>query len=121
MNSEVVKEFKRRFSRREKRIWKEKKKASETALSDYKKHSDAWIKYQVQVNDMGVDEQIESYKRQLYNYNAMVSEMVTSTAYSAEEIKEIWEDFYEYKADVDLKIGKLENEKNYAVYEKVEK
>ena len=57
-------------------------------------------------------------KRQLYNYNAMVSEMVTSTAYSAEEIKEIWEDFYEYKADVDLKIGKLENEKNYAVYEK---
>ena len=51
----------------------------------------------------------------IYNYNAMVSEMVTSTAYSAEEIKEIWEDFYEYKADVDLKIGKLENEKNYAV------
>ena len=46
------------------------------------------------MNDMGVDEQIESYKRQLYNYNAMVSEMVTSTAYSAEEIKEIWEDFY---------------------------
>ena len=100
------------------RYWKEEKKASETALSNYKKHSDAWIKYQAQVNDMGVDEQIESYKRQLYNYNAMVSEMVTSTAYSAEEIKEIWEDFYEYKADVDLKIGKLENEKNYAVYEK---
>lgn len=67
---------------------------------------------------MGVDEQIESYKRQLYTYNAMVSEMVTSTAYSSEEIKEIWEDFYEYKVDVDLKIGKLENEKNYAVYEK---
>ncbi len=56
-------------------------------------------------------------KDSFYNYNAMVSEMVTSTAYSAEEIKEIWEDFYEYKADVDLKIGKLENEKNYAVYE----
>ena len=56
---------------------------------------------------MGVDEQIESYKRQLYNYNAMVSEMVTSTAYSAEEIKEIWEDFYEYKADVDLKMKRI--------------
>lgn len=117
-DSEVVKEIQEEIFASQKKIWKEEKKASETALSDYKKHSDAWIKYQVQVNDMGVDEQIESYKRQLYNYNAMVSEMVTSTAYSAEEIKEIWEDFYEYKADVDLKIGKLENEKNYAVYEK---
>ena len=117
-DSEVVKEIQEEIFASQKKIWKEEKKASETALSDYKKHSDAWIKYQVQVNDMGVDEQIESYKRQLYTYNAMVSEMVTSTAYSAEEIKEIWEDFYEYKADVDLKIGKLENEKNYAVYEK---
>lgn len=117
-DSEVVKEIQEEIFASQKKIWKEEKKASETALSDYKKHSDAWIKYQVQVNDMGVDEQIESYKRQLYNYNAMVSEMVTSTAYSAEEIKEIWEYFYEYKADVDLKIGKLENEKNYAVYEK---
>ena len=117
-DSEVVKEIQEEIFASQKKIWKEEKKASETALSNYKKHSDAWIKYQVQVNDMGVDEQIESYKRQLYNYNAMVSEMVTSTAYSAEEIKEIWEDFYEYKADVDLKIGKLENEKNYAVYEK---
>ena len=117
-DNEVVKEIQEEIFASQKKIWKEEKKASETALSDYKKHSDAWIKYQVQVNDMGVDEQIESYKRQLYTYNAMVSEMVTSTAYSAEEIKEIWEDFYEYKADVDLKIGKLENEKNYAVYEK---
>lgn len=117
-DSEVVKEIQEEIFASQKKIWKEEKKASETALSNYKKHSDAWIKYQVQVNDMGVDEQIESYKRQLYNYNAMVSEMVTSTAYSAEEIKEIWEYFYEYKADVDLKIGKLENEKNYAVYEK---
>lgn len=117
-DSEVVKEIQEEIFASQQKIWKEEKKASEAALSDYKKHSDAWIKYQVQVNDMGVDEQIESYKRQLYNYNAMVSEMVTSTAYSADEIKEIWEDFYEYKADVDLKIGKLENEKNYAVYEK---
>ena len=93
-DSEVVKEIQEEIFASQKKIWKEEKKASETALSNYKKHSDAWIKYQAQVNDMGVDEQIESYKRQLYNYNAMVSEMVTSTAYSAEEIKEIWEDFY---------------------------
>ena len=113
-DSEVVKEIQEEIFASQKKIWKEEKKASETALSNYKKHSDAWIKYQAQVNDMGVDEQIESYKRQLYNYNAMVSEMVTSTAYSAEEIKEIWEDFYEYKADVDLKIGKLEKWKSDA-------
>ena len=96
----------------------ERKKANETALSDYKKHSDAWIKYQTEVNDMGVDGQIEAYQRQLYNYNAMVSEMAASTDYTAEEMKAIWDDFYEYKAGVDLKIGKLENEKNHAVYEK---
>lgn len=94
------------------------KKANSAALADYKKHSDAWIKYQTQVNDMSADDQIESYKRQLYNYNAMVSDMVASTQYSAEELKEIWDGFYEYKAGVDLKIGKLENESNYAVYEK---
>lgn len=97
---------------------KERKKANDTALSDYKKHSDAWIKYQTDVNDMGISGQIEAYQRQLYNYNAMVSEMVASTDYTAEEMKAIWDDFYEYKTGVDLKIGKLENEKNHAVYEK---
>ncbi len=97
---------------------KERKKANDTALADYKKHSDAWIKYQTDVNDMSVDGQIEAYQRQLYNYNAMVSDMVASTDYTAEEMKAVWDDFYEYKAGVDLKIGKLENERNHAVYEK---
>ncbi len=97
---------------------KERKKANDTALNDYKKHSDAWIKYQTDVNDMSVSGQIEAYQRQLYNYNAMVSEMVASTDYTAEEIKAVWDDFYEYKAGVDLKIGKLENERNHAEYEK---
>lgn len=67
---------------------------------------------------MSVQDQIDAYSRQLYNYNAMVSEMVSSTLYSTAEIKEIWADFYDYKADVDLKIGKLENEKRYEQYEK---
>lgn len=97
---------------------KERKKANETALSDYRKSSDAWIKYQTEVNNMGVDGQIEAYNRQLNNYNAMVSEMTASTEYTAEEMKAVWDNFYEYKAGVDLKIGKLENEKNYAVYKK---
>lgn len=124
-DSEVVKEIEEEiFAAQQKiiaeqeKILKAEKKANEDALSDYKRNSDAWIKYQVEVNDMGVQEQIDAYQRQLYNYNAMVSDMVVSTQYSADEIKEIWDDFYEYKAGVDLKIGKLENEKNYAVYEK---
>lgn len=124
-DSEAVKEIQEEIFAAQQEIWKEEKKASEEALSDYKEHSDAWIKYQTEVGGMGVDEQIEAYKRQLYNYNAMVSQMVESTAYSAEEIRGIWEDFYDYKADVDLKIGKLELEKQeqeqaekYAVYEK---
>ena len=124
-DSEVVKEIEEEiFAAQQKiiaeqeKILKAEKKANEDALSDYKRNSDAWIKYQVEVNDMGVQEQIDAYQRQLYNYNAMVSDMIVSTQYSADEIKEIWDDFYEYKAGVDLKIGKLENEKNYAVYEK---
>ncbi len=117
-DSMVVQEIQEEIFAAQQKIWKAEKKQSETALSDYKKHSDAWIKYQVEVNDMGVDEQIDAYERQLYNYNAMVSEMVSSTLYSADEIKEIWDGFYEYKAGIDLKIGKLENEKNYSVYEK---
>ncbi len=100
------------------KMFKAQKAADKDALSSYKQSSDEWINYQVEVNDMGVQAQIDAYDRQLYNYNAMVSEMVSSTLYSAEEIKEIWADFYDYKSDVDLKIGKLENEKNYAVYEK---
>lgn len=117
-DSEAVKEIQEEIFASQQQIWKEEKKASETALSDYKKHSDAWIKYQIEVNDMGVNEQIEAYKRQLDNYNAMVSEMVTSSAYSADEIKGIWDDFYEYKSSVDLKIGKLENEQKNDVYKK---
>lgn len=115
---EAVKECQEEVFAAQQKIWSAQKKESESALSDYKKHSDAWIKYQTEVNGMGVDEQIEAYQRQLQSYNAMVSEMVASTLYSSSEIKDIWEDFYEYKADVDLKIGKLENQKNYAVYEK---
>lgn len=121
-DGEAVMEIQENIFALQQKIQKEaresEKNALENALADYKKHSDAWIKYQVQVNDMSTEEQIEAYQRQLYNYNAMVSEMVTSTAYSSGEIKQIWEDFYEYKANVDLKIGKLENEKNYAVYKK---
>ena len=124
-DSEVVKEIEEEiFAAQQKiiaeqeKILKAEKKANEDALSDYKRNSDAWIKYQVEVNDMGVQEQIDAYQRQLYNYNAMVSDMIVSTQYSTDEIKEIWDNFYEYKAGVDLKIGKLENEKNYAVYQK---
>ncbi len=124
-DSEVVKEIEegifaaqQKILAEQEKILKAEKKANENALSNYKKNSDAWIKYQIEVNDMGVQEQIDAYQRQLYNYNAMVSDMVVSTQYSADEIKEIWDNFYEYKAGVDLKIGKLENEKNYAVYQK---
>lgn len=117
-DSNVVREIQEEIFDAQQRVWKEEKKASESALSSYKKSSDAWIKYQVEVNDMSVDEQIEAYERQLENYNAMVSQMVTSSVYSAEEIKAVWDDFYEYKAGVDLKIGKLEKEKSYGVYKK---
>lgn len=115
---EAVKECQEEVFAAQQKIWSAQKKESASALSDYKKHSDAWIKYQTEVGGMGVDEQIAAYKRQLQSYNEMVSKMVASTLYSSEEIKDIWEDFYEYKADVDLKIGKLENQKNSAVYEK---
>lgn len=117
-DSEAVLEIQERLYSAKLKLTEKVKKADEDALSSYKKSSDSWIKYQTEVNDMSVQDQIDAYNRQLYNYNAMVSEMVSSTLYSAEEIKEIWADFYDYKAGVDLKIGKLENERNYAVYEK---
>ncbi len=117
-DSEVVKEIQEEVFAAQQKIWKAQKQESAEALSDYKKNSDAWIKYQVEVNGAGVDEQIAAYQRQKENYNAMVSEMAASTLYSADEMKAIWNDFYEYKAGVDLKIGKLENEKSYGVYEK---
>lgn len=115
---EAVKECQEEVFSAQQKIWSAQKKESASALSDYKKHSDAWIKYQTEVGNMGVDEQIDAYNRQLQSYNEMVSKMVASTLYSSSEIKDIWEDFYEYKADVDFKIGKLENQKNHAVYEK---
>lgn len=124
-DSEAVKEIQEHIFSAQQKIAAEQlkaleaeKKANNQALSDYKKHSDAWIKYQVQVNGMSAEDQIASYKRQIESYNAMLSEMIASTQYSAEEIKDAWNGFYEYKADTDLKIGRLENEKNHAVYEK---
>ena len=124
-DSEVMREIEEEIFAAEKKViaeqekaLKERKKANDEALSDYKKNSDAWIKYETQVNDMGVREQIDAYKRQLYNYNAMVSDMVASTEYTSDEMKAVWDDFYEYKAGVDLKIGLLEKENNHAVYEK---
>lgn len=117
-DSEAVLEIQEQIYAAKQKIVKNAKQANDEALSSYKKSSDSWIKYQTEVNNMSVQDQIDAYGRQLYNYNAMVSQMVSSTLYSADEIKAIWADFYEYKADIDLKVGKLENEKNYAVYEK---
>lgn len=117
-DSEAVKECQEEIFAAQQKIWNAQKKESSAALADYKKHSDAWIKYQTDVGGMGVDGQIEAYKRQLESYNEMVSKMVASTMYSSDEMKEIWDDFYEYKAGVDLKIGKLTEQKNYAVYTK---
>ena len=117
-DSEAVKEIQEEIFDAQQRMHRELVKANESALADYKKSSDTWIKYQTEVNSMSVDEQIASYERQLEHYNAMVSEMIASTEYSAAEIKEIWKDFYEYKAGVDLKIGKLKNESSHSVYEK---
>ena len=117
-DGEAAAEIEEQIFDAQQRIHKEQKQADEAALAAYKKSSDAWIKYQTEVAGMSADEQIASYERQLENYNAMVSDMVSSTYYSAAEIKEIWDDFYEYKAGVDLKIGKLKNEQNRAVYEK---
>lgn len=117
-DSEAVLEIREGIYAAQQSILKSQKAADKSALSEYKKSSDSWIKYQTEVNDMSVQDQIDAYSRQLYNYNAMVSEMVSSTLYSTAEIKEIWADFYDYKADVDLKIGKLENEKRYEQYEK---
>lgn len=115
---EAVKECQEEVFAAQQKIWSAQKKESASALSDYKKQSDTWIKYQTEVGNIGVEEQIDAYKRQLQSYNEMVSKMVASTLYSSSEIKDIWDDFYEYKAGVDLKIGKLENQKNHAVYEK---
>ncbi len=117
-DGEAVKEIQEQIFSLQQKIWSETKKSANSALSDYKKQSDTWIKYQTEVCNMSASEQEEAYKRQLESYNAMVSDMVSSTLYSADEIKEIWDDFYEYKAGVDLKIGKLENEQKYAVYQK---
>ncbi len=117
-DSEAVLEIQEGIYTAKQKILKAQKDADRSALSEYKKSSDTWIKYQTEVNNMSVQDQIDAYNRQLQSYNAMVSQMVSSTLYSAEEIKTIWADFYDYKADVDLKIGKLENEKNYAVYQK---
>ncbi len=117
-DGEAVKEIQEEIFSAQQKINKELKQSNEKALADYKKSSDAWIKYQTEVNDMSVAEQIASYKRQIENYNGMVSQMVASTEYSSEELKEIWDDFYSYKSGVDLKIGKLENEQSHDVYEK---
>lgn len=117
-DGEAAREIQEEIFSAQQKAWREERKAGENALADYKKQSDAWIKYQTEVNEMGVDGQIKAYERQLYNYNAMVSQMVTSSAYSAEEIKAVWDDFYDYKSSVDLKIGRLENERSYAVYKK---
>lgn len=96
---------------------KAKKNADDKALADYKKTSDKWIEYETKVNDMSVENQIAAYKRQKESYNAMVSEMVKSSLYSSEEIKVIWDEFYDYASDVDLKIGLLDKSKKKEIYE----
>ena len=66
MTARFVKEIQEEIFRvrQEEKFGKEKKRRVKPPTFRLTKNiPTSWIKYQVQVNDMGVDEQIESYKK----------------------------------------------------------
>ena len=89
-------------------------KINDDAIKDYKNRiknqesaSKDWIDYEVKMHNLSIDEQIAAYGRMDENYLNTLLEMIQNTDMTAEELEEVWGDYYDTIRDHEIKVADL--------------
>lgn len=89
-------------------------KINDDAIKDYKNRikkqesaSKDWIDYEVKMHNLSIDEQIAAYGRMDDNYRSTLDEMTANTTMTAEELEEVWSEYYDTVRDHEMKIADL--------------
>lgn len=95
-------------------IYELTKKINDDAIKDYKNRikkqesaSKSWIDYEVKMHNLSIDEQIAAYGRMDDNYRNTLTEMTENTTMTAEELEEVWGDYYDTIRDHEMKVAEL--------------
>lgn len=93
-------------------------KINDAAVKNYKNKikkqesaSKEWIDYEVKMHNLSIDEQIAAYGRMDTNYRNTLSEMTENTKMSAEELEEVWGEYYATIRDHEIKTSELRKKK----------
>lgn len=99
-------------------IYELTKKINDNAIKDYKtriknqeSNSKNWIDYEVKMHNLSTDEQIAAYGRMDENYRATLAEMTANTNMTAEELEEVWSEYYDTLQDHEIKVADLRKKK----------
>lgn len=89
-------------------------KINKDSIKDYKERiknqenaSKDWIDYEVKMHNLSIDGQIDAYGRMDNNYRNTLTEMTENTTMTAEELEEVWSDYYDAIRDHEIKVADL--------------
>ncbi|MGN0106912.1 MAG: hypothetical protein ACI4A5_04345, partial [Hominilimicola sp.] len=89
-------------------------KINDDAIKDYKNRiknqesaSKDWIDYEVKMHNLSIDEQIAAYGRMDENYRNTLTEMTENTTMTAEELEEVWGEYYDTIRNHEMKVADL--------------
>lgn len=95
-------------------IYELTKKINDNAIKDYKNrikkqesNSKDWIEYEIKMHNLSIDEQIAAYGRMDDNYYKTLVEMQENTTMTAEELEEVWSEYYDTIRDHEMKVADL--------------
>ena len=99
-------------------IYELNKKINDDAIKDYKNRlknqeskSKNWIDYEVKMHNLSVDEQIAAYQRMDDNYLNTLTEMTENTEMTADELQDVWDEYYETIRNHEIQIADLRKKK----------
>lgn len=99
-------------------IYELNKKINDDAIKDYKNRlknqeskSKNWIDYEVKMHNLSVDEQIAAYQRMDDNYLNTLTEMTENTEMTADELQDVWDEYYETIRNHEMQIADLRKKK----------
>lgn len=106
-DAEVVKEANIEIYELTTKINNDKIKEYKDRIKEQESASKDWIDYEVKMNNLSIDEQIAAYGRMDQNYLNTLTEMTENTEMTAEELEEVWSEYYETIRDHEMEVAEL--------------
>lgn len=106
-DAEVVKEANIEIYELNKKINSDSIKEYKDRIKEQESASKDWIDYEIKMHNLSVDEQIAAYGRMDENYFNTLNEMIANTTMTAEELDEVWSEYYDTLRDHEMKVADL--------------